>query len=100
MSVRQAVLTWLAAHPQSTAEAIDAGVRDQFGALAFPAVRDGRHCHLICRHCHRMDSVDCVVGEQACLYPVDEHGFAIDEAEVVFWGLCPACTAPTYRQGG
>jgi len=98
LTMRQAVLTWLAAHPQSTAEAIDAGVREQFGALSFLAIGDNHH-HLICRRCHRMDSVDCVAGEQPCLHPADEHGYAIDEAEVVFWGLCQACAATTHRQG-
>ena len=63
--MRQAVLAWLAAHPRSTAEAIDAGVREEFGAPSFPAVGDDRH-HLICRRCHRIDSVACVAGEQPC----------------------------------
>jgi Fur family ferric uptake transcriptional regulator len=22
----------------------------------------------------------------------DDHGFVIDEAEVVYWGFCPTCT--------
>ena len=99
LPMRRAVLTWLAAHPQSTAEAIDAGVREQFGALSVTAAGDACHYRLICRRWHRMGSVDCVVGEQPCLHPADEHGFAIDEAEVVFWGLCQACAATTRRQG-
>lgn len=37
---RQAVLTWLAEHPHSTAEAIGAGVREQFGAMSIQAVYD------------------------------------------------------------
>ena len=98
LTIRQAVLTWLAAHPRSTAEAIDAGLREQFGAQSFPATAEDRH-HLICRRCHRMDSVACVAAEQPCLHPADGHGFAIDEAEVVFWGLCQACAATARRQG-
>ncbi len=27
-----------------------------------------------------------------CLTASDDHGYAIDEAEVVYWGLCPACS--------
>jgi Fur family transcriptional regulator, stress-responsive regulator len=51
------------------------------------------HHHIVCRQCGRTEDVDCVVGERPCLEPADEHGFAIDAAEVVFRGLCPACAA-------
>jgi Fur family ferric uptake transcriptional regulator len=37
--------------------------------------------------------VDSVVGAQPCLNPAQDTGFAVDEAEVVFWGLCPSCAA-------
>ena len=118
---RQAVLGWLTAHPHSTADAIAEGVRGQFGALSRQAIygvlgvltgagvlrriepaghparferRVGdNHHHLVCRRCGRTEDVDRVVGERPCLEPADEHGFAIDEAEVNFWGLCPACHA-------
>jgi Fe2+ or Zn2+ uptake regulation protein len=33
--------------------------------------------------------VDCVVGARPCLVPGDTAGYLVDEAEVVFWGLCP-----------
>src|SRR4051812_49167456 len=49
------------------------------------------HHHLICRTCRRIADVDCAVGEAPCLHPADEQGFAVDEAEVVFWGECEAC---------
>ena len=49
------------------------------------------HHHLICRGCRRIADVDCAAGGAPCLHPADGHGFAIDEAEVVFWGLCDAC---------
>src|SRR3954454_11075132 len=49
------------------------------------------HHHLICRTCRRITDVDCAAGEAPCLHPADEHGFAIDEAEVVFWGECETC---------
>jgi Fur family transcriptional regulator, stress-responsive regulator len=31
------------------------------------------------------------VGIQPCLTPIDDAGFVLDEAEIVFWGLCPQC---------
>jgi Fur family transcriptional regulator, stress-responsive regulator len=49
------------------------------------------HHHVVCRSCGVIADVDCAVGAAPCLTPSDDHGFAIDEAEVVFWGLCPAC---------
>src|SRR3954452_8647254 len=49
------------------------------------------HHHLICRTCRRIADVDCAAGEAPCLHPSDDHGFAIDEAEVVFWGQCDDC---------
>jgi Fe2+ or Zn2+ uptake regulation protein len=53
------------------------------------------HHHLVCRSCGTTVDVDCAVGIAPCLAPADTAGFALDEAEVTFWGLCPACqTAP------
>jgi Fur family ferric uptake transcriptional regulator len=43
--------------------------------------------------CDRTEDVDCVVGFAPCLEPSSALGFVVDEAEVVFWGLCPACAA-------
>lgn len=54
-------------------------------------VADNHH-HLVCRSCGTVVDVDCVVGRAPCLHPSDPAGFAIDEAEVTFWGLCPACS--------
>jgi Fur family ferric uptake transcriptional regulator len=51
------------------------------------------HHHLICRVCGRMVDVDCAVGDAPCLTADDAAGFEIDEAEVVYWGRCPDCTA-------
>jgi Fur family ferric uptake transcriptional regulator len=39
-----------------------------------------------------MADVDCAVGETPCLTASDDHGFSIDEAEVIYWGLCPGCS--------
>jgi Fur family transcriptional regulator, stress-responsive regulator len=125
---RQVVLAWLARHPHSTAEEIAAGVREWYGALSLQAIygvlaacadagllrriepaghparferRVGdNHHHMVCRRCGRTEDVDCVVGERPCLEPADQHGYLIDEAEVVFWGLCPACAAAGTQSRG
>ena len=49
------------------------------------------HHHLVCRTCARTVDIDCAVGEAPCLEPSADHGFVVDEAEVVFWGQCPEC---------
>lgn len=51
------------------------------------------HHHLICRSCGMIVDVDCAVGAAHCLTPADDHGFVVDEAEVVYWGWCPACSS-------
>ena len=51
------------------------------------------HHHLICRTCGKMVDVDCAVGEKPCLDVDDQHGFTIDEAEVIYWGTCDGCHA-------
>ena len=51
------------------------------------------HHHLICRVCDRMLDVDCAVGERPCLTAAEDHGYEIDEAEVIYWGRCPECAA-------
>jgi Fur family ferric uptake transcriptional regulator len=101
-------------------EAIAAGVRERVGHISLQAVYDaldaltavglirriepagsparfeGRigdnHHHIVCRSCGTVTDVDCAVGEAPCLTASDDHGYAIDEAEVVYWGLCPACS--------
>ena len=116
---RLAVLSWLAEHPHDTADAIAAGVRDDLGSVSTQAVYDvlnactragllrrvepagqparfetrvgDRHHHLLCRGCGRTEDVDCAVGVTACLDPSRSSGFAVDDAEVVFWGVCPDC---------
>ncbi len=50
------------------------------------------HHHVVCRSCGLIADVDCAVGEAPCLTASDENGFTIDEAEVIYWGLCPACS--------
>lgn len=118
---RLAMLAWLDARPHSTAEAITAGVRGQFGAVSTQAVynmlaactaagllrriepaghparferRAGdNHHHVVCHRGDRTEDVDCAARAQPCLSLADDLGFEVDEAEVVFWGVCPACKA-------
>lgn len=53
------------------------------------------HHHVVCRGCGTVADVDCAVGATPCLTAHHDHGFAIDEAEVTYWGTCPACAAST-----
>jgi Fe2+ or Zn2+ uptake regulation protein len=50
------------------------------------------HHHVVCRRCGAIADVDCVFGEAPCLVASDDNGFTIDEAEVIYWGLCPDCS--------
>ncbi|WP_048876419.1 Fur family transcriptional regulator [Saccharomonospora saliphila] len=116
---RLAVLEWLTDHPHATADQVAAGVRGKLGSVSTQAVYDvlgactnaelvrriepaghparfetrtgDNHHHLVCRRCGRTEDVDCVRGAAPCLEPSHVSGFAVEEAEVVFWGLCPAC---------
>jgi len=118
---RLAVLAAVQRCPHSTADEIFSVVRADIGAISRQAVYDalavladkglirriqparsparyeGRigdnHHHLICRLCGRTVDVDCAVGYAPCLTPVDAQGYEVDEAEVIYWGLCPACRA-------
>ena len=49
------------------------------------------HHHVVCRSCGALDDVDCATGAAPCSEPVTAHGFTIEQAEVTYWGLCPAC---------
>jgi Fur family ferric uptake transcriptional regulator len=51
------------------------------------------HHHVVCRSCGVIADVDCAVGEAPCLVASDDHGFTIDEAEVIYWGICSECSA-------
>jgi Fur family ferric uptake transcriptional regulator len=63
------------------------------GSLARYESRVGdNHHHLVCRSCGAISDVDCAVGSAPCLTPSDPQGFALDEAEVVYWGVCHACS--------
>jgi Fe2+ or Zn2+ uptake regulation protein len=118
---RLAVLAAVHEHPHSDTETITRIVRGQLGAVSTQAVYNvlrvltvagllrciqpagsvaryesrvaDNHHHVVCRSCNEVADVDCAVGYTPCLTASDDHGFAIDEAEVVYWGLCPACSA-------
>ena len=51
------------------------------------------HHHVVCRSCGAIADVDCAVGHAPCLTASVDHGFVVDEAEVVYWGTCPDCAA-------
>ena len=102
-------------------EAIATGVRDRVGHISLQAVYEALHAltaagllrriqpaggqprferrvgdnhhHLVCRSCGVVADVDCAVGEAPCLTASDDHGFAVDEAEVIYWSLCPECSS-------
>lgn len=116
---RIAVLNAVASRPHSDADTVAVAVREALGSVSTQAVYDvlhacvragilrriepagsaaryetrigDNHHHLVCRDCGTVVDVDCAVGAAPCLEPVDDHGFTVDEAEVVFWGLCPVC---------
>lgn len=51
------------------------------------------HHHFVCRTCGATIDIDCAEGEAPCLTPrALPRGFAVDEAEVTYWGHCKDCT--------
>ena len=66
------------------------------GSVARYEARVGdNHHHVVCRTCGDIQDVDCAVSHAPCLTVSDDAGFEIDEAEVVYWGRCPACSDTT-----
>ncbi len=62
------------------------------GSVARYEARVGdNHHHLVCRSCGGIVDVDCATDAAPCLTPYDDHGFSVDEAEVIYWGRCPEC---------
>jgi Fur family ferric uptake transcriptional regulator len=74
----------------------DAGIVRKIQPLGSVARYESRvadnHHHVVCRSCGTIADVDCAVGETPCLTAGETSGFTIDEAEVIYWGRCPACT--------
>ena len=119
---RMAVLDAVSARPHATTEEITEVVRSSIGSISRQAVYDtlgvfveknlirriqptgsvaryedrvgDNHHHLVCRGCGVVFDIDCAVGSTPCLTADDDHGFEIDEAEVVYWGRCPTCRTP------
>jgi Fur family ferric uptake transcriptional regulator len=75
----------------------DAGLLRRIEPAGHPARYETRigdnHHHLICRACGMTRDVDCAVGHAPCVAPSAHRGFVIDEAEVIYWGLCADCAA-------
>nr|WP_325050731.1 Fur family transcriptional regulator [Actinomadura spongiicola] len=117
---RLAVLEAVRAHPHADTESIIGAVREDLPKVSHQAVYDSlrtltaaglvrkiqpagfvaryesrvgdNHHHVVCRSCGSIADADCAVGEAPCLTASDDRGFTIDEAEVVYWGLCPGCS--------
>jgi Fur family ferric uptake transcriptional regulator len=71
------------------------------GSVARYEARVGdNHHHVVCRSCGAIADVDCAVGSAPCLVASDDHGFAIDEAEVTYWAQCPECAAASVAEAG
>ena len=118
---RLAVMAAVAQRPHLDTDAVIRAVRDDLGMVSHQAVYDvlralteagllrriqpsgsvaryearvgDNHHHVVCRGCGVIADVDCATGEAPCLTASDDHGFSIDEAEVVYWGTCPSCAA-------
>ncbi len=119
---RKAVLTAVHEHPHADTETLLAATRTRLESVSHQAVYDvlraltdaglvrrfqpagsvaryearvgDNHHHLVCRSCGAVSDVDCAIGETPCLTASNDSGFTIDEAEVVYWGRCPACQSP------
>lgn len=117
---RVAVLSVVHGHPHADTSSIIGLVREELGEVSPQAVYDvlgaltvaglvrrihppgsvaryesrvgDNHHHLVCRSCGTITDVDCAVGAAPCLTPSDHHGYAIDEAELIFWGECAGCS--------
>ncbi|MEU8119155.1 Fur family transcriptional regulator [Spirillospora sp. NPDC049024] len=117
---RLAVLSAVHAHPHTDTESVIGAVREELPKVSHQAVYDSlraltaagllrriqpsgsvaryesrigdNHHHVVCRSCGAIADVDCAVGEAPCLTASDDRGYLIDEAEVVYWGLCPDCS--------
>jgi len=76
---------------------VDAGLARRIEPAGRPGLFelrvDDNHHHLICSQCGAVEDVDCVVGAAPCLQPSDAHGYALQVAEVTFWGVCPGCAS-------
>ena len=116
---RTAVLSAVHDHPHADTDSILGIVRRDYGDVSHQAVYDvlraladtglvrrlqpngslaryearvgDNHHHVVCRSCGAIADVDCAVGSAPCLTAADDAGYAIEEAEVIYWGRCPRC---------
>jgi Fur family ferric uptake transcriptional regulator len=81
---------------------VGSGIARRFEPAGAPALYELRvgdnHHHLVCRRCGTVVDVDCAIGSAPCLTPGNSDSpaaadFAVDEAEVIFWGVCAECRA-------
>jgi Fe2+ or Zn2+ uptake regulation protein len=49
------------------------------------------HHHFVCRACAAVIDVPCSAVRTPCLTALDELPGKVDDAQVVFWGLCAPC---------
>jgi Fe2+ or Zn2+ uptake regulation protein len=117
---RVAVLAAVHDHPHADTNSIIGFVREDLGEVSLQAVYDvlralaaaglvrrihppgsvaryesrvgDNHHHAVCRSCGAIADVDCAVGTAPCLTAADDHGYLLDEAEVIYWGFCPECS--------
>ena len=60
-------------------------------AMKFEIATGDNHHHLVCRVCGTVTDVPCTIGSTPCAMPEETHGYEVEEAEVTYWGICPAC---------
>jgi len=86
---RQAVYDVLAA---LTASGLIRRIQPSGSVARYEARVGDNHHHVVCRSCGAISDIDCSVGDAPCLAPVNDRGFLVDEAEVIYWGQCPDCS--------
>ncbi len=86
---RQAVYDVLAA---LTASGLLRRIQPSGSVARYESRVGDNHHHMVCRSCGAISDIDCSVGAAPCLAPAAEHGFLVDEAEVIYWGHCPDCS--------
>lgn len=118
---RVAVLAAVHDHPHADTHSIIGLVREDLGEVSHQAVYDvlrafttaglvrriqpsgsvaryesrvgDNHHHVVCRSCGAIADADGALGTTPHLTASGDHGYAIDEAEVIYWGLCSGCSA-------
>ncbi|MEI7984489.1 MAG: Fur family transcriptional regulator [Armatimonadota bacterium] len=81
---------------------VEAGLVRRIQPSGHPARYEARvgdnHHHIVCRQCGATTDVDCTIGEAPCLEPSAVHGFVVEEAEIIFWGVCPQCQQKSHTK--